>query len=205
MQQYSGRTLPPVAASYWFPTPPGSWPPGNGRASLVIYGGAVGYRCVNQDGGLLEDPVGFNYGCRALYSWLPLWSQRYGDRLAMTIVAQTRGRAVRSDVLSPAAEADRIQWFYREHLKLPVTVGVVVDAVHQLPGVDGRIFRRDTSFYGNLWGPSLRGWGSDLVVALYGAKGNLTYVGRHLEDPVLKQLIARELRTPFASRQEGRP
>jgi hypothetical protein len=195
-QQYAGRPFPPVTASYWFPKPPDRWPPGNGRVSLIVYGGWLMGRCRRDDWGVLLFPISRGIGCRTLYTWLPLWTQRYGQQLDITLVSPDEGEAVRSITLSPAAEADSVRWFYQEHLKLPVRVGVVRSALRQLPGVDGRILRRDTTAYGNLFGS--RDWSTHYYtggkVLLYDAQGRLVYVGHDLEDPVFRKLLGRELR-----------
>jgi hypothetical protein len=205
-RQYAGKPLPPVTASYWYPKPPDRWPPGKGRVSLVVYGGYEMGRCARSDEGLLNGSLSTNYGCRILYTWLPVWAQRYGEQLDMTLISPEEGTAARSVTLSPAAEADSVRWFYQEYLQLPVRIGVVRTALRQLPGVDGRVQRRDTTTYGNLhhaskWETHSSG---DEVVVLYNAEGTLVYVGdrnwgHDLEDPVLRQLLDRELRTAGTS------
>jgi hypothetical protein len=206
--QYAGQPLPPMTAAYWRPRPPTSWPPGNGRVSLVVYGGWIMNRCVRSDEGLLRGALYMGYGCQALYSWLPQWVHTYGDRLAITLVAEARGRAIRSLSLSPAQEADSLQWFYRDYLKLPLTVGMIVGSVRNLAAVDGRWRWRDTSFYGNWQQPAQ--WGeesSQPVVLLYGAGGELRFVGggggfnKNLESMVFRRLLEREMQT--ATRSAG--
>jgi hypothetical protein len=207
-KQYAGRPVPPVTASYWFPKPPDRWPPGNGRVSLIDYGGALMGRCSRDDAGVLLFPISRSIGCRPLYTWLPLWTRRYGEQLDITLVSPDEGDAVRSITLSPAAEADSVRWFYQEHLKLPVRVGVVRSALRQLPGVDGRILRRDTTALGNFFGLlGSTSWSAHYYgggrVLLYDAQGRLVYVGRDLEDPVFRKLLGRELRAAGAPGAPG--
>jgi hypothetical protein len=186
-QQYAGTTLPPVSASYWFPKAPEQWPPSAGHPSVVFYGGELQQMCARNDWGILGGAIGEHSFCDPLYTALPQWAILYGDRLAMTLVAQTRGFAARSVPLAPSAEADTLGWFFREHLKLPVTVGIVVDSVWRLPIPDGRHFWSDTTFYGSFSG-------GRLVVLLYDARGTPIYVG-DLHVPVLQALIDREKRS----------
>jgi hypothetical protein len=202
--QYAGRSLPPLAATYWFPKAPTSWPPGNGRPSLIVYGGWMMNRCARDDDGILDGPLFRGYGCRELYTYVPLWAKKYGDQLAITLVSQTGGRAARSAELSPAQEADSLRWFFLDHLELPVTVGVVEASVKTLPVFDGRQFRTDTSFYGNLLHRSKWGFDSNLITLFYGSHGTLLYVSDESNTtPVLRRLIDREMRTVPTSSSTG--
>jgi hypothetical protein len=100
-------------------------------------------------------------------------------------------------MVSPAQEADSLQWFYRDYLKLPVTVGVVVDTVRDLASVDGRWRTRDTSFYGNWQQPARwEDWNGSQVVLLYDASGTLRFVGDNknkLDGVVFRQILARAI------------
>jgi hypothetical protein len=202
-EQYAGKSLPPLAASYWFPNPPGAWPPDH--PSLIIYGGSFVSECVHDDGRLLSlrEEITGNY-CGVLYTYLPRWANRYKGQLAITLVAQTAGNTVRSVVLPPAAEADSLKWFFLDHLKLPITFGMVVDSLRRMPLVDGRVFYVDTTFYGNFSYNAQhstrisRTGASDLVVLLYGERGTLQYAGG-LDTPVLEKLIARTVVAARAS------
>lgn len=200
-QQYAGRPLPPVTAAYWFPKAPDRWPPGTGRVSLVVYGGWLMARCRQDDAGLLIYPTYQGIGCRALYTWLPQWTQRHGSQLDITLVSREEGEAVRSITLSPQAEADSVRWFYQEYLKLPVRVGFVRSALRELPGVDGRVQRRDTTalavlFQQSKW--STRNYDGGVVI-LYDGRGALVYVGPDLDDPIFRQLLGREVRAVGAT------
>ena len=191
--QYAGQTLPPITAAYWFPHAPGAWPPSGGRASLVIYGGWLANDCARSGSFLLSSLGGMRRSeCGALYTYLPRWKRDYGDRLAITLVSQTMGFAARSLALAPAAEADTLNWFFREHLRLPVTLGVTLDTVWRLPPSDGRQFWRDTTFYGHISGAAVEHGESNLIVLLYNAQGKVEYLGE-FNVPILKALIAREL------------
>jgi hypothetical protein len=196
---YADAPPPPVTATYWIPRPPSGWPPG--RPAVVIYGGPLPNGCARSDEWIFN-PVGNHGLCDPLYTTLPHWFARYGDRLSVTLVAQTAGRAVRSGIVSPAAEADSLGWFFREHLELPVTVGVVTSSVRVLPAPDGRQFRTDTTFYGPQTGPH----GQTPVVLLYGARGELVFKGDNMWSPVLQRLIEREVRAAeTASRAQRQP
>jgi hypothetical protein len=183
--RYTGASLPPVEASYWFPAPPRTWPPGGSAASLVVYGGFLAGDCVRSEWSLLIFTM--RKECLALRTLVPSWVQQYGSRLSVTLVAQTQGNAVRSLAVPPKVEADSIAWYIRQHLALPVTVGVVMDSVHLLPPIDGRHIHKDPTFYGRKFKYG--------VTLLYGTGGKLLYVGvPQLDEPILRKLLTRELR-----------
>jgi hypothetical protein len=194
---YAERPFPPVSASYWFPKAPDTWPPGRGRASLVFYGGWLLNRCA-RDQSLFANLASDNLGCRTLYTYLPLWAKQYGDRLVITAVSQTAGRALMSNALEPAAEADTLRWFFQDHLHLPVLFGVVTDTVRTFPDPDGRQFRRDTSFYANREQRTRWNWESPLTVLLYGPQGELVFASNEAalsrELPLLRALLERTVR-----------
>jgi hypothetical protein len=136
------------------------------------------------------------------------YADRYHGQLAMTIVSQSKGYAVRSGTLSGRAEADTIGKFIREHLKIPATVGLVVDSVWQLPAYDGRKFDIDTSLYGKV-GAELVGDRPGLgkesfeVTLFYDGHGDLRFVGK-LNDPRLPLIIAHDMSLSRASAARGR-
>jgi hypothetical protein len=202
MQQYASRPLPPVVTPYWFPAPPDRWPPGAGRLSLVIYSGDLLNYCVRSEYGILEH--GLEDPCSLLHTTLPHWAALYGETVSITLVAQTRGHAARSIPLPPSAEADTLAWFLRDHLKLPVTVGVVLDSVgpRSPPNTYGDAHPRwadttfgrdwiDTTAYGKLRDPAS---GASLVVLLYDVNGQPRYFGRQFNLPLLQALLDRETR-----------
>lgn len=201
--QYDGAPPPPMKATYWFPRAPTAWPPGHGRVSLVIYGGALPNQCVRNDYDILgTDVESVTHGlCGALYTYLPQWIAQYGDSLSVTLISQTQGHAVRSVTLSPAAEADSLNWFFHRYLKLPVTLGVVMDSIWRLPsvGVDGRRIYIDTAFYNGRLRGEHPSWNAtnNMLVLFYDEHGTLRYVGQDgiFDAPLLQLLIARALRT----------
>jgi hypothetical protein len=200
--RHAGKRLPPVSATYWFPKTPNRWPPGHGVPSLVIYGSGV-RACA----GILRP---FFFGCFDLYEYLPYLFKQYGNKLAVTLVTQTDYSAMRSSTLTPAQQADSLRWFYLEHLKFPITLGIVEDSTKVLPGFDGRQLLRDTSFYGNLAKPALwRVGNQSAVIALYDAHGELRYLdfATDFSAPELRVLIARLVResSPSASQSSASP
>lgn len=188
--QYEGKPLPPISAHYWIPKAPTSWPPDEGRPALVIYGGSIANTCARSDMAILVLPLRTDYGCAELYTALSRWTKQYGDQFSVTIISQSEGHAARSIKLSENAEADSLGWFFRDQLKLPVTVGLVTDSLWKLPDIDGRTFGVDTTFYGHFWGPANPRFESELVVLLYDDHGALRYVGG-MQVPLLQRLIAR--------------
>jgi hypothetical protein len=182
--RYAGVPLPPIKAQYWFPKAPEAWPPGRGRPSLIVYGGFLSGNCLREDGSVFRMPL--RHECIALRTTIPQWIQHYQGRLAITLVAQTQGSALRSQVLSPAAEADSIAWYVHNRLRLPVTVGVVEELIQRMPASDGREFHTDTTYYGRTY-PSG-------VVIFYDADGRLLYVGSSFKHPMLRRLVEREMR-----------
>jgi hypothetical protein len=194
-----GRTLPVVNAAYWFPAQPAHWPP-QGHVSLVLYGGG-GMMCARGDYHLLSAPL--KNGCEAWHTYLRTWLDQYGPKgLALTVVERTYGHAVRSMPLSPAAEADSLNWYYRMYLHLPVTVAVVRQAdIVTVPAPDGRHAFKDTTAFGHMLGP-----GSNVGLALlFGYDGTLLYAGRFNENrELLHALIVRALRVPLGNNGERR-
>jgi hypothetical protein len=183
------HTLPRLTANYWFPKPPSEQALGKGRPALIVYGGWLLGDCIRYDRTLLWWPLAQE--CLALRTALPEWVAAYGERLPITLVSPTRGRAVRSLPLSPAAEADTISWYLRDWLKIPVTVGVVRDSVRT--DTYGEIHRLDTTAYAGLREPVREDADpNESVVVLYGAHGELRYVGA-FDVPLLRRLIAREM------------
>jgi hypothetical protein len=189
-EQFAEKPFPAIAATAWFPNPPTSWPPGNGKPSLIIYGDRLAGDCVRSDGSILTfvvDKDRINNWCGPLYAILPEWKKRYGDNLTITIVAETEGFAVRSTVLSPTEEADSIGWFFRHHLKLPVNVAVVTDSVWQVSETDGRQYHIDTTAFARF----RRGSGhSPPTTLFYGAQGKLRFAGG-FDASMLQPLIER--------------
>lgn len=188
---YTTRPLPLMRAAYWFPKSPEVAQSGNTRPALVLVGQYLVNLCAHEEGSIAGDAL--RNECLPLWTWLPKWAADYGTRLPITIVAKTDGYAVRSLPLAPAAEADSIAWYLRDWLKLPVTVGVVLDSTKAFPAPDSRIRMRDTSVYGNLREFSVQNSDNFGSVLLYGANGVLRYVG-DFNAPVLKRLIAREMK-----------
>jgi hypothetical protein len=180
---------PPLTANYWFPKPPSAQALGQGHPALIVYGGWLLSNCVRDDASLIN--FSLRNECLALRTALPAWAARYGDRLPITLVTPTSGHAVRSLPLPPAAEADTIAWYLREWLKLPVTVGVVRDSVWREP--QGRLRRLDTTAYGRLRKRVRENEYPNESVVLYGAQGELRYVG-DFDVPLLRRLIAREMK-----------
>jgi hypothetical protein len=202
--RYAGAPFPPVTAAYWRPKQPEVWPPGGARRpSVVIYGGSLPNTCAREDHFIFGPVWGEGSMCDPLYTMLPYWFAQYGDRLSVTLVAQTAGFAVRSGVLAPAAEADSLAWFFREHLKLPLTVGVVVDSVWTLPAPDGRQFRIDTTFYGRRNPPAPVWREHRPTILLYGVDGQLQFVGENIWSPLLQRLIEREAQHAAALSRPG--
>ena len=185
-------TLPPLVARYWAPEPP-SWPPS--QPTLVLLGEVVNY-CARYDDGILglERP---GLPCLGLYAYLPRWLQTYGPRLSITVVARGQDFGVRSEVLSPQAEADTLAAFFRTQLQLPVTVGVIQDSSWKIPrlGTAGRISYQDTTEFGRMVynDPKKKRYHWDTKILLYDGHGVLRYVGEDIQDPMLARIIEHTL------------
>ena len=188
-----GRQPLPIEASYWFPKPLSAWPSDGSHISLVIDGGMWTRDCLHEDDHFLI-PLRSDEDCGQIASRLRRWMAQYGTRgLQVIIAANTQGHAVRSVSVPPAEEAQIIGWYFRDYLKLPVTVAITESAIEQLPAPDGRLRYTDTTRLGELAG----GINSSPVALLVGRDGKLLYAGNLLErdriSPVLDVLLARAM------------
>ena len=171
-----GEAPAPLQASYWFPAKPAHWPPGTGPVSLVVYGGHGA--CF---GGIVGVSASNACGWGNLGAGVQTALAHYAALgFPITIVVETWRNALGQLPASVNANADTLRWYYRDHLKLPVTVAVVADSLQQLPAPDGRLFPcdvdgryicRDQSVNAKRY---LNGWRS---VLLLGKKGELLYSG----------------------------
>jgi hypothetical protein len=128
-------SLPPLDAAYWFPAKPDTWPV-RGKVTLLLYGLGCGrdiWRCAGLDE--------LN---------LPRELARYGTQnLDLTIAVLSEKQFLTNGPLTPAAEADSINWFYRTSRHLPVTVAMIPSAVQVIaPDPDGRRVHKDTTALG---------------------------------------------------------
>jgi hypothetical protein len=184
---------------YWFGVTPKNWPPGRGPA-LVIYGGPIANQCARSDRLIFAGLTFDSFSCKNLYTYVSAWSKEYQGKLAITLIAQSQGFAVRSSVIDTHAEADTLNWFFRDHLKLPITFGMVTDSVWRLPAVDGRVYYIDTTAYGRRFPVAGPGFESRQVVLFYDERGTLRYVSNDLNGPLLQRLIHRALRAMATAR-----
>lgn len=188
----AGDRPPPVEAKYWVPKKPDPWPPRHGVVSLVIDGGMWQDACVRDDGWILT--YSSSDQCTPLSTYIRRWAAQYGNHgLAITLVTHTQGYAVRSTALLPAAEAQALGWYFRDYLKLPVTLAVTESAVQELPPPDGRRVYTDTT--------SLEKFKQKLandihpLVMLVGRDGQLLYAENGIS-PFFEALLARAMTTP---------
>jgi hypothetical protein len=145
-----------------------------------------------------------------LYLQVPDLLARYGARgFGVTIVEKTKGRAVNSGLLPPAAQADSMAWFLRTYHQLPVTLGVIQSKVHELvPLPDGRhafidttpigLFRHQRYVEKNPDRAEEHEFDPPLAL-LYGRDGTLLYAGvgnLGLPFPLLNALIKRAVAAP---------
>jgi hypothetical protein len=180
-----GAELPPIEAAYWFPAKVPAWPP-RGHVSLLIYDRSVP-GCVRGDMNILIYPL---HGCGMIHTYLPQWTAQYGSAgFDLTMIVNTKGYAVRSIALSPAAEADTIAWYLRTYRKLPATVAVVQSAVRwQVPLPDGRRELDDTTQLGT---KDIQLDWKRILTILYGRDGTLLYAGS-FKPMLLSALLWRE-------------
>jgi hypothetical protein len=117
--------------------------------------------------------------------------------IPVTITVETWHTGLGGLPRAAAKNVDTLRWYYRDHLKLPVNVAVVVDSVSQLPAPDGRrypcnsyaeYFCRDTSASAH------RYLNSATPVVVLGRDGRLLYAGTF--SPLLDALLTRILATP---------
>jgi hypothetical protein len=181
---YTGiHAIPPVDADFWFPARPDAWPP-TGHVSLILYGDVL-MGCARRTGNTLENLLGRT--CGPWYTYFPMWISRYGQQgFAMTAIEQTDRQAVRTGLLTPSAEADSLNWFYRTYLHLPMTLAVDIrHTILQLPEPDGRMLSEDTTAFG-------RRFQQNGIVLLFGREGDLLYAGPW-DRVLLQALIPRAL------------
>jgi hypothetical protein len=177
-----GDTLPPVRATYWYPASPTAWPPQE-QLLLVVYGGRM-MNCARSK--LLRTALYDD--CAPLHTYLPAWKAQYDSLgFALMLVAQTAGYAVRSEPLAPAMEADTLNWYFRTYLRLPVTLGVVQQAVTD-SDPDGRRWYTDTTAFGR---HAKSDYGESMVL-LFRRDGTLLYAGK-FDQALLSALIVREV------------
>ena len=167
---------PPLQASYWFPARPAHWPPGTGSISLVVYSGH-GPCLGGITGGGSYNACGWNNVGAGVHTALA----RYAALgLPITIVVETWRNALGQLPASVVTNADTLRWFYRDHLKLPVTVAVVADSLQELPTPDGRLFPCDADGSVVCWDRSAnaqRYLSLSRPVLLLGKRGELLYSG----------------------------
>jgi hypothetical protein len=184
-----GQTPPPLHATSWFPTSPASWPPGSGPVSLIVYGGygvcfgnLTGQYDFNGCGGFGElHAAEFEKIARYAASGIPV-----------TLAVETWRSGFGGLPQSAAANVDTLRWYYRDHLKLPVNVAVVVDSVQQIPAPDGRQYpcnASDRFACPDTSASAKRYLTSEFPVVLLGRDGRLFYAGRF--SPLLDALLAR--------------
>jgi hypothetical protein len=186
----TSRVLPPVHASFWFPTSPQTWPP-HGHVSLVLYG----INCARGEWGLLGGRLTLQ-GCGGIRTYLRRWAEQYDSLgFALTLIDGTRGYAALSGVLAPADEADSLNWYYRTYLHLPVRLGVVQRVVvKKIAQPDGRRWYADTTAFGRMLGTNPYNQDHQFAM-LFGPDGALLYAG-DLDRSLLNALILHALNAP---------
>lgn len=193
------RVRAPVVAKAWFPSPPEHWPP-KGTVSLVLYGGSA---CAHR--------LDLNNACDEVYHpWRALVEQYATRGLTLTIVEQTIGTAARSIFLSPAAEADTLNWYYRTYLHIPATLAIAPTAlVRQVALPDGRRWYTDTTALGRSIGIHTEGLDIETIAAglalLYDRDGTVLYAGPQENFTLLRALIIRALTSSSASSAQSHP
>lgn len=144
---------PRLHADFWFP-PPGSSPgdtirPVQGPMSII-------YRWVGTE---REPGAGCEEmfeNCRNQTNVLKGLLDRYGPRLAGTVVVDASGFTVLHVPASPAEVAQSYRWYFQQFLKLPVAVAVRMRPVaERRPPPDGRIVYSDTTSYRDVYSRNL--------------------------------------------------
>lgn len=203
----SGLVLPPLTATFWYPARPAHWPPGAGPVSMIVrpvVGGDEGVvrdACLYYDQEILSSWTIHCYG--GLVRSVRQWTALYGSKLAITILVPTRGRAIRSILLPPASEADTLAWYFRDYLKLPVTVAVVESAVRQEPHPRDVLRYTDTALVALDYIHKAaedyqeKTWDFDPPILLLTRTGHLLYAGG--VSPLLDLVLARAMGKATAS------
>lgn len=188
------RQPPPIEASYWFPKLLSAWPSDGNHVSVVVSGGMWTGSCIHEDESLLV-PQRSDKDCGQITAHLRRWLAQYGSQGLQVIVAtNTQGHAVRSVAVPPVEEAHILGWYFRDYLKLPVTVAISESAIQQLPVPDGRRWYTDTTHLAHLYGVTV----FTPVLLLVGRDGKLLYAGNLLErdrvSPVADIVLAKAMR-----------
>lgn len=114
--------------------------------------------------------------CIGLQAWLTEWTRRYQPQeLSIIIVEIQHGSTLWSEPLNERQEAERLASYFRDHLKLPVTVALVPITKTQLPEPDGRHVCKDGDCLRLLSKPQLDYLGPP--VSVLDANGQLVYRG----------------------------
>jgi hypothetical protein len=114
-----GKSAPPLAADFWFGRPAGDTLfPRSGRVTLVQY---LDSRCSFCD-----------------YSVLRRLKQRFGDRLDLVLVVETKGHFRSHPPLDPAREAELLRAFYLDFHRLPAILAVSTTPFTRHPAPDRR-------------------------------------------------------------------
>jgi hypothetical protein len=185
-QYKSDRIFAPVTTSTWFPAPLPAWPP-KGKISIIFYGSfTCGHRLNVSERGCWE----------SLQQWRTFAQRHASQGVALTIVEQRYGYAIRTLPLSPSAEADSLDWYYHTYVGMPATLAVIPTAlVRQMPLPDGRRWFADTTALGRTIGIGTENPFRSLTL-IYDRNGSLLYAGQERDDLLMQKLILRALSTP---------
>ncbi len=129
-----GRPAPPIEADVWFHRADSAAAyPRNGMVSLVVF---VDERCGAK--------------CYGAYDVLRRLKQRFGERLDLVLVTNTKGYFRERAPLEPVAEAAVLRGYFLDRLKLPAALAVTNPPFVTLPPPDRRrIYDQDGA---PLWG-----------------------------------------------------
>ena len=189
-----GQRAPQLSATYWFPKAHSVWPPGGGAVSLIVYGG-YGVCLGDIAGGWAFNMCG---GFGELHAGALAKIARYTSQGIPTTIALESWKGGMGGVpRSALANADTLEWYYRDHLKLPVNVAVVVDSLKQIPAPDGRLFPcnvQDDFFCQDTSAIAKRYLNANAPVVLLGRDGQLLYSGTF--SPLFDALLARIVAGP---------
>jgi len=118
-----GQSAPPLQADFWFGPADRSDLPSTRRVTLVVF---VDERC--------------GAGCYEEYGAVRRLKRRFGERLDVVLVTNTKGYFREHPPLDPAAEADVLREYFLDELGLPAMLAVVNAPFNTLPAPDQRRF-----------------------------------------------------------------
>ncbi len=211
-QVTQGAPIAPLDATYWFPQP---IKPGKVTLILSFAVWWANVRDVRSGRGeiwrtdCLDKTYAFLFVCGEPAAWIRQWTQKYGSQLAIAVVTRTQGSALNSLALSPQQEAERYNWYFREHLKLPITVAVVDIPFTQRPSPDERRSRCHIEAYWAQQGllcpdsllPPITRQYLQSPVTLLGPRGELLYAGEL--SPLFDLVFAKAMEATSATRSAG--